>query len=182
MLKKIIPVILSLTFLFNICAAAQVESPDAVTAPTESVQDFSAGAPENTAPQTDTQTSGASQGTRPGRGNMQGFGGQMQLGNGQMPSADGQMPSSDGQMPSFGGQMPSFDGQMPSADGQRPSFGGNGGMNRFPGNMQGSNQNTQAETEAGFMSFVKTNFTPILSVILLFFAFIFVILYKRKKF
>lgn len=175
MLKKIIPVILSLSFLFNICAVAQVESPDAVTAPTESVQDFSAGASGNTTAQAGTQNFGASQGARPGRGNMQGFGGQMQSGNSQMPSADGQSPS-------FDGQMPSFDGQMPSADGQRPSFGGNGGMNRFPGNMQGGNQNTQAETEAGFMSFVKTNFTPILSVILLFFAFIFVIFYKRKKF
>lgn len=69
-------------------------------------------------------------------------------------------------------QMPGgnqqFGGQMPE------------GMGRNPFDMQ--NQNTETEQEKGFWGFVKTNITPIISVILLALAFVFVIFYKRKNY
>lgn len=49
-------------------------------------------------------------------------------------------------------------------------------------NMQGRNMNTQAEQEKGFIGFVKEYSTPLTSVILLIFAYIFVIFYKRKHY
>ena len=62
-----------------------------------------------------------------------------------------------------------FDGRMP---GER------GG---FPGNMQ-NQQQPEEEKPKGFSGFVKTYSTPIASGILLLFAFIFVIFYKRKRY
>ena len=54
-----------------------------------------------------------------------------------------------------------------------------GGM---PGEMQGSNQQSQETEPMNFQSFVKTYSTPIASVILLALAYVFVIFYKRKRF
>lgn len=71
-------------------------------------------------------------------------------------------------------QMPDgskqFNGQM------------NGNMGGFPGNMQNFNMQTQENTPTGFLGFIKTNSTPIISVILLALAFVFVIFYRRKNY
>lgn len=72
--------------------------------------------------------------------------------------------------PKFSGGNQQFGGQIPE------------GMSGFFGNMQGVNQDTQTEQETGFLGFVKTNSTPIISVILLGLAYIFVALYKRKNY
>jgi len=63
-----------------------------------------------------------------------------------------------------------FNGQMPN------------GMGGFPGNMQGFNQEMQTEEKMGLLEFIKTNATPITSLILLALAFIFVIFYRRKNY
>ena len=63
-----------------------------------------------------------------------------------------------------------FGGQMP------------GGMGGFPGNMQNFGGQTQEDMPKGFLGFVKTYSTPIVSVILLGLAFIFVIFYRRKNY
>ncbi len=69
---------------------------------------------------------------------------------------------SDGNAP-FGGQMP-------------------GGFDGFPDNRQNLNQDTNVQQPQGFTGFVKTYSTPITSVILLAFAFVFVIFYRRKNY
>ena len=63
-----------------------------------------------------------------------------------------------------------FGGQMP------------GGMDIFSGNMQNFNGQTQEVAPKGFSGFIKTYSTPIISVILLGLAFIFVIFYRRKNY
>ena len=62
-----------------------------------------------------------------------------------------------------------FGGQMPE------------GMGGFPGNMQ-SGQNAATEQPTGFLGFVKTYSTPITSVVLLGLAYLFVVFYKRKHY
>ena len=69
-----------------------------------------------------------------------------------------QNPENAGQMQ--GGNFP-FGGRMPE------------GMGGFPGNMQNA-QNTEAEQPAGFWGFVRTYSTPLISIVLLVLAFIFV--------
>ena len=63
-----------------------------------------------------------------------------------------------------------FGGQMPE------------GMNEFFGGMLNNTQNAETNQSAGFLGFVKTYSTPVVSVVLLIFAFIFVIFYKRKRY
>lgn len=83
------------------------------------------------------------------------------------PQTDGDTPAENSQTP---GENQQFGGQMPR------------GMGGFPGNMQNFNEQTQEEQPVGFWGFVKTNSTPITSVILLALAFIFVIFYRRKNY
>lgn len=83
------------------------------------------------------------------------------------PQTEGNTSAENSQTP---GDNQQFDGQIP------------GGMGGFPGNMQNFNQNTQTEQETGFLGFVKTNSTPITSVILLALAFAFVVFYRRKNY
>lgn len=55
-------------------------------------------------------------------------------------------------------------------------------MKEFFANMQGGNMNAQEEQETGIIGFVKEYSTPVTSIILLIFAYIFVIFYKRKHY
>ena len=55
-------------------------------------------------------------------------------------------------------------------------------MGGFPGNMQNHSQGTQMPQDVGFIGFVKTYSTPITSLVLLAFAYLFVCLYKRKHY
>ena len=58
-----------------------------------------------------------------------------------------------------------------------------GDMEGFPGDMPDfGGWTTQEEQPMSFMSFLKTYSTPVTSIILLIFAFIFVIFYKRKNY
>ena len=74
--------------------------------------------------------------------------------------------------------------QSAQTQSENQQFGGriSGDMGGFPGNMQNFNGQTQEDTPKGFMGFVKTYFTPIISVVLLGLAYIFVIFYRRKNF
>lgn len=68
--------------------------------------------------------------------------------------------------------------------GMNGDMGGQGGMNN--GMREENTQNTEAAGETGstggIAAFLKTYNTPITAVILLIFAFVFVIFYKRKRF
>ena len=77
-------------------------------------------------------------------------------------------------------ETPQQSEEKPQTNKGQAQFGGGfqGGMGAFSGNMQTS----QTEQEMGFLGFVKTYFTPITSVILLALAFVFVLLYKRKRY
>lgn len=55
-----------------------------------------------------------------------------------------------------------------------------GGMREFGGIMPQGGENAQAEPETGFIGFIKTYQNPIISLITLILAFVFVIFYKRK--
>lgn len=69
-------------------------------------------------------------------------------------------------------------GEMPQGDFD-PSKMPEGG---FDGNVQNSTQSTQPEQEKGFIGFVKNYSTPVISVILLILAYVFVFFYKRKSY
>ena len=84
----------------------------------------------------------------------------------------------------FQGMQPpeNFDpSKMP--EGFSPPMGGDGnfrgGMGGFPGEMKNNSQNAE---QKDFLGFVKTYSTPITSVVLLAFAYLFVIFYKRKHY
>lgn len=54
--------------------------------------------------------------------------------------------------------------------------------NRAPDNMTDNAQNTQEQQTTGFLGFIENYFTPVISVILLILAFIFVIFYKKRQY
>ena len=83
-----------------------------------------------------------------------------------------QPPENSGENNRESGENTPFDGQMP----------GNMGDFNFPGGMTNSAQNTETEQATGFLGFIKTYSTPIISVILLLCAFVFVRFYKRKQY
>ena len=70
--------------------------------------------------------------------------------------------------------------EMPNRQ-ERPQGGGRGNMGMPPG-MTEQEQSTEEKTENKILTFVKTYSTPIISVVLLAFAFLFVIFYKRKSY
>ena len=72
--------------------------------------------------------------------------------------------------------------------GKKPSMGGGmgggrqfGGMQRPGGNMQPQQQQAEKEPMT-FGGFIKTNITPIIAVVMLGLAFLFVIFYRRKNY
>ena len=187
MLKKVIPVVVVLCLIFGISAMAETAT---------TVTDGSAGEKSQQMLQ---------EGERPqgGRGNMgMPRGGEMQgefTPPGRVASQNGELDASQSNantgstetvIPSINDgvteneQMQNnfgwsnqpqlenrqFDGQMP------------GGMGNFPGNMQSFNGQTQESQPKGFLGFVETYSTPIISVVLLGLAFIFIIFYRRKNY
>ena len=188
MLKKIIILLLCLCLIFSISAIAENEnSGDNATVPTEMPAErgnrpsgFSGNMPEGMAPPMPG-------GEMPQRGNSE-----FTPPNGFTPPENTANVSSDAvtqnessaennteEQPQNQEGAPQnnwgppggmqFDGKMP------------GGRGDFPGNMQNQKQ-PEEETPKGFSGFIKTYSTPIASVILLMFAFIFVIFYKRKRY
>lgn len=85
---------------------------------------------------------------------------------------------------------------MPNGDMMPPEGVENGEKNKFPNESLGmgdeivnddiknNNENTEkiSEEQNGIIEFIKTYSTPVISVILLMFAFIFVKFYKRKNY
>ena len=59
---------------------------------------------------------------------------------------------------------------------------GMGGMNGFRGMMPGDNNQAAESTPMTFTGFLKEYQTPIISVILLALAFVFVVFYKKKNY
>ena len=90
----------------------------------------------------------------------------------QIPDFSGERPSREN-MPQGGWNMiPEQNGGIPAGD-----FRGNrGDMPNF------QNPTSQVNQDKSFIDILKEYFTPILSLILLAFAFLFVIFYKRKKY
>ncbi len=188
MLKKIIPIAIALCLIFSISVMA-----------------------ENTSAVTDGTASGASQqmpqGEHPqgGRGNMGMHpSGDMQgrtppnMPNGEMPQGEftppqnavkangteATEPNADAGITEENQQTQENGEESNQTQGGNQQFGGQvpGGMGGFPGNMQNFNGQTQEEQPKGFLGFAKTYSTPITSVVLLGFAFIFVIFYRRKNY
>ena len=169
MLKKVISIIFSLCLVLSVSAMAE-------NVPTETTSDMSqrAGMPQRGEMSFGEFT--------PPEGNFappQDFGGftpsQENGENVTTPQTSGteqektQAETKEGETTQTQNQNSPFGGQMPE------------GMEGFFGNMQ-NDQNANLEQETGFSSFVKTYSTPIISVVLLGLAFIFVILYRRKNY
>ena len=179
MIKKILPIVLSLCLILGVSASAANTADN--SGQSEAVQDM-------------VPPGG---GGRPGGGGMGGRGGMGGAPMGEMPNGEmpeGEMPEmSNGEMP----EMPEDGAEMPQTDvnaGEENPQSATGGGNRMQrgeyggamdGSMQVSTGNENTETEKSALSvtdFIKTYSTPITSVILLIFAFIFVIFYKRKRY
>ena len=183
MFKKILLITVLICLVFSICASA-----------------------ENTISVTNETVPGASQqmpqGDRgnmrvPPNGEMPVRGTPPNMPNGEMPAggmnrnqtSPSNVPPTQNQNPTNSApqQVPSDD-SLPAENSQTPNgnqqFGGRmpGGMGGFPGNIQNFGERNQEEVPAGFRGFVKTYSTPIISLILLGLAFIFVIFYKRKNY
>ena len=75
--------------------------------------------------------------------------------------------------------------EMPNRQ-ERPQGDGRGNMGGFrgemPPDMTEQEQSAEEKVENKILTFVKTYSTPIISVVLLAFAFLFVIFYKRKSY
>ncbi len=89
-----------------------------------------------------------------------------------------------GNMPDFAppdmGNMPDFDPSQAPDNNQFPNHNMQGGR---PGGFPGMpNQQAQTETPKTFKELVMEYITPIISVVLLALAFVFVIFYKRKNY
>ncbi len=190
MLKKVIPIILMLCLIFSISVMAENENPVSEETVPEVSQQMPQGAEGR--PQGGQGNMGI-----PPSGEMPTRGTPPNMPNGKMPPEGmnrDQRPQGELAPPqtnetnnnteiatSHGGDTSTENPQVPSGNHQ---FGGQmpGGMGGFPGNMQNFNGQTQEEVPTGFLGFVKTNSTPITSVILLALAFIFVIFYRRKNY
>ena len=199
MLKKVIPIVISLCLIFSISVMAENEIPATEEMVTEVSEQISQGAEEQpqgvrgnmgTPPSSDMQ--GRTPPTMP-NGKIPREG----MNRGQKPSGEFTPPqntdveknenvpqstpaaketaenttSTDEQNNHDTEENPQFEGRMP------------GGMQGgIPGNMQNNNQQTKDAEPMTFWGFVKTYSTPIASVILLALAFIFVIFYRRKNY
>ena len=188
MLKKIIPIVLSLCLIFSISVMAENEN----TIVEDSAPEMSERIPQNA----EDVSQGSENMGMPPSGNMQGRT-PTNMPNGEMPregmnsvqrtSGNFTPPQSNDVNNNTAETVPQTDGSASEENLQAPDgnrqFGGQmpGGMGGFPGDMQ-NNQQSQEETPMTFSGFVKTYSTPITSVILLVLAFIFVIFYRRKNY
>ena len=189
MIKRIIPIILCLILVFSISVSATNTTEDTIAENSQATEEF-------------PQRQGRPQGG--GRGNM---GTPPEMPNGEMPPElpEGMTPP---EMPN--GEMPPQMNGQANAENQQQSGQSSSGSNaengtateenansdriqRGEGNMGGfrgemppgmteQEQSTEEKAENKILTFVKTYSTPIISVVLLAFAFVFVIFYKRKSY
>lgn len=178
MMKKIVPIVLSLCLMFGISVAAENTADRANTDTPAVSQDMS-----NMGVPPEMQSGEPPQGgNRGGQIPESGFTPPQNIETNNAESTtlqtDGnteevaQPPENSGENNQESGENTPFDGQMP----------GNMGDFNFPGGMANNAQNTETEQATGFIGFLKTYSTPIISVILLLCAFIFVYFYKRKQY
>ncbi len=198
MLKKVIPIALSLCLIFSISVMAVNENPvneDSVPEVSEQIPQNAEELPQGEESNTGMPLSGDMQGRTPpniSNGEMPPEGmnrGQRPQGNFTPPQNAGEFTppqntdatNTEATAPQTNSNESSESSQVPGGNQQ---FGGQmpGGMGGFPGNMQNFNSQTQEEAPKGFLGFVKTYSTPITSVIILILAFIFVIFYRRKNY
>lgn len=199
MLKKVIPIVISLCLIFSISVMAENEIPATEEMVTEVSEQISQGAeeqPQGVRGNMGTPPSGDMQGRTPptipnGKIPREG------MNRGQKPSGEFTPPqntdveknenvpqstpkshettenetSTDEKSNHNIEENPQFEGRMPG-----------GIQGGFPGNMQSNSGQTQEAEPMTFGSFAKTYSTPITSVILLALAFIFVIFYRRKNY
>lgn len=172
MLKKVIPIVLSLCLIFSISVMAENTTGNENIPNTSSEKPMHEEFDSSKMPQGDFDSSKMPEGFTPPEG---GFAPPKSVENNnaetnEVVTEENPQPSENGEESgqTRNGNSP-FGGQMP------------GGMGGFPGNMQ-NNQQSQEETPMTFSGFVKTYSTPITSVILLVLAFIFVIFYRRKNY
>ncbi len=174
MIKKIIPIILCLSLIFGIGAyAANTDESGSDTAAVE--QEMPAG-------------------------DMQGGGGRGGMGGGGRGGAPADMQGGDGEMSTpptdmQGGEMGTPPDDAQGADGETATPPDNGDM-QGGGEMQGGmgggmpddaqnadmTETEESSSSMGILEFIETYQTPIIAVILLIAAFIFVIFYKRKRY
>ena len=188
MIKKILPIILCLILVFGISVSATNTQGDTPAENSQATEEM---------PERQERPQGG------GRGNM-GMPPNMPSGEAPPELPEGMTPPEmpNGEMP------PQMNGQANSENQQtgQPSSGSNaenttateGNTNpnatqRGKGNMGGfrgemppgmteQEQKTEEKAENKILTFVKTYSTPIISVVLLAFAFLFVIFYKRKSY
>ena len=171
MIKRTIPIILCLILVFGISVSATNIQGDTPTENSQTTEEI---------PNRQERPQGG------GRGNM---GMPPEMPNGEMP------PQMNGQANAENQQQ---SGQSSSGSNAENTMGTEGNANpdatqRGKGNMGGfrgemapgmteQEQKTEEKTENKILIFVKTYSTPIISVVLLAFAFVFVIFYKKKTY
>ncbi|MBR3994869.1 MAG: hypothetical protein IKI97_06280 [Clostridia bacterium] len=199
MLKKVIPIVISLCLIFSISVMAENEIPateETVTEVSEQIPQGAEEQPQGVRGNMGTPPSGDMQGRTPptmpnGKITREG------MNRGQKPSGEFTPPQntefgntkkvsqSTSAVEESAENKTSTDEQNNHNTEENPQFGGRmpGGMKGgFPGNMQSNSGQTQEAEPKTFWGFVKTYSTPIASVILLALAFIFVIFYRRKNY
>ena len=171
MIKKILPIILCLILVFGISVSATNIQGDAPTENSQTTEEI---------PNRQERPQGG------GRGNM---GIPPEMPNGEMPpkmngqaNAENQQQSGQSSSGSNAENTTATEGNTnPNAIGR-----GEGEMGGFrgemPPGMTEQEQKTEEKAENKILIFVKTYSTPIISVVLLAFAFLFVIFYKRKSY
>ncbi len=199
MLKKVIPIVVSLCLIFGISVMAESTNTvnnETVNEVSEDVQNETAEVPQKANENTETSPSG----------DMQNRGNPPAMRSGEIPAKGAnreQRPAGNFTPPQNAGanaaerasqnaesgtENTENPADNPEANGQNaenPQFGGRmpGGMQGgFPGGLENNNQQTEEAEPMTFGRFVKTYSTPIISVILLAVAFIFVIFYRRKNY
>ena len=170
MIKKILPIILCLILVFGISVSATNIQGDAPTENSQTTEEI---------PNRQERPQGG------GRGNM---GIPPEMPNGEMPpKMNGQANTENQQtgQPSSGSNAENGTATEENTNPDRIQR-GEGNMGGFrgemPPGMTEQEQSTEEKAENKILTFVKTYSTPIISVVLLAFAFLFVIFYKRKSY
>ena len=171
MIKKILPIILCLILVFGISVSATNTQGDTPTENNQTTEEM---------PNRQERPQGG------GRGNM---GMPPNMPNGEMPpQMNGQANAENQQQSGQTGSGSNAENDTATEENTNPDRiqRGEGNMGGFrgemPPGMTEQEQNTEEKTENKILTFVKTYTTPIISVVLLAFAFLFVIFYKRKSY
>ena len=171
MIKKILPIILCLILVFGISVSAANTQGDTPTENNQTTEEM---------PNRQERPQGG------GRGNM---GIPPEMPNGEMPpQINGQANAENQQQSGQSSSGSNAENGTATEENANPDRiqRGEGNMGGFrgemPPGMTEQEQSTEEKAENKILTFVKTYSTPIISVVLLAFAFVFVIFYKRKSY